>query len=63
MKSAIFYHSLKPGEGRQALLAADGTLLGFIRGEAVEGDLSDALDAASPQPDESVMNTHEIPSA
>ncbi len=60
MKSAIFYFSLEPGDHRYPVFDAEGKRAGYVRAEAFDGDLSDALDAAKPQDDESVMNTHSL---
>lgn len=60
MKVAIFYFSLKKGTDRQRIII-DGSTWGYVRVEVLEGaDVTTALDKADPQPDEAVMNSHEV---
>lgn len=62
MKVGIFYFSRKPGKDRQRIVI-DGRTWGYIRVELSDKlDLGEALDQASPRPDEAVMNTHVVAS-
>lgn len=59
MRVGIFYFSLNPAEDRQKLMV--GATPVFIRVTTVHTSTEEeALDLASPRPDESVMNTHDL---
>lgn len=59
MRSAVFYLSFRAGIDRQQIVLPDGRRV-FIRAEIYDGDEGRALDCASPQPGEVVLNTYVI---
>ncbi len=63
MKVGIFYFSKNAGKDRQEVTMSDGSKA-YVRGVAVRvhsaRPLEAALNAAVPQDDESLMNTHEL---
>lgn len=61
MRVGIFYFSLDSGAERHSISNAEHQHVGFVRVDEVEAnDLLDALDRASPEANESVMNTHAL---
>lgn len=61
VKVAIFYLSFKRGQDRQRIVV-DGQTWGYVRVQIVDAvDEVDGLDAAVPEPDETVMNAHQVP--
>lgn len=63
MKSVILYSSPRPTDRRaQQITLPDGEKI-FIRAEVVSNDLLQALDSASPQIDETVLNSIPHPSS
>lgn len=60
-RAGIFYYSTNPGAGRHPITLCDGGVI-FVRiYEHLNVTLLDALERATPDADESVMNTHELP--
>lgn len=65
-QSAAFYFSVNPGPDRTPITAKHPVtnkvvVIGFVRADVfTTPDLEEALDRATRQPDESVMNTHEV---
>jgi hypothetical protein len=58
-KVGIFYHSLEPKPGSQAIALPDGGTC-YVRVEVVHSTLLGGLDAANPFPGENVMNAHPL---
>jgi hypothetical protein len=57
---AVFYISKNSGPGRSPVALPNGAVA-FVRGEIVRcADIVDALGLATPQSDESVMNSHYV---
>lgn len=59
----VFFVSASPGRDRQRVLTPAGRAVYIRIVDSGTVDEGDALDGATPAPDESLMNTHYLPEA
>jgi len=62
MRIGLFYYSQFDGPNRQRIVTPLGTAIYIRVVEVYARSLDEALCVAQPEEDESVMNTHELPS-
>ena len=60
MSTGIFYLSFRPGPGRQPITLPNRKRA-YIRVTETTSSLVEAFDESQPEPDEHVLNTHELP--